>query len=187
MNRADAAKVIIVCRTLWPHATIVPADVAATAVADAWGAVLDVPVEQAIAAVTRIARAGERFPPTVGQIRQACVEASTGDAMDIDAVWAEIADRIRRVGWFAAECASREGRDALCWSHPIVAACVEALGGFKVLCLSPQGDSVVRAQLRQAHAAVAGRTARDAAEAGSVDWSAAIGSGRSPREIEAVQ
>jgi hypothetical protein len=83
------------------------------------------------AAVDAYAVEGHAFAPGPGQLRRRAAELASvaGAVPDADAAWAEVNDKIARVGWTVSLGAVLE------WSHPAVAAAVAAIG-WDTLCAS---------------------------------------------------
>jgi hypothetical protein len=79
MTPSEIARLLQVVEKRWPHALLPLGS------ADVWLEDLrDMPAEEALAAVTRFARAGERFPPTSGIVRSEIERASQAPAPSLD-------------------------------------------------------------------------------------------------------
>lgn len=121
-----------------------------------WQLVLiDVPLSGAELVLVTRARAGDRFPPTPGDIVR-WHHWMLDRTPDVDEAWTEVRRAVSRVGWHAGPPTD--------WSHPAVRAAATAIG-WTELCHGE--EMVVRAhffrlyptvQTRVEHQATAART-----------------------------
>jgi hypothetical protein len=114
----------------WPHAPLPPES------GDVWLEDLAaVPAEEAVAAVTRFAKAGERFPPTSGWVCSEVARRSQAAAPSFDDAQRWIARNIRLIPYDAStpeETAAAIERMALAGAHEAVLRWVQAVGVYAV-------------------------------------------------------
>ncbi len=166
----------VYAQQLWP-AFDIPADPRLEAVKlQAWLDVVgDLEMPLVRAALARLA--ADQFPPPPGRIRQEAVRLASPAVPDVDQAWAEVVDGIRRHG--------RAERPE--FSHPLIAAAVDGMGGWLALCQSenPVAD---RAHFLKLYGVATIRQERDAAVspavAGLVEGVRAALAGRQ-KELEA--
>lgn len=153
MTAQEAARIISIVRSLWPTVPF-QAEVNADLVT-AWQVVLsDVPFDAAQAFLADLSRGGAHFPPAPGELANAVLlavaRAEGRAAPDADQAWAEVEAAVSSRGWYAGP------PDA--WSHPAVAAGVQALG-WGELC---HGESMInRAHFMKLYPTVQARTEGD--------------------------
>ena len=99
--------------------------------------------------MARVVAKSEWFP-SVAAIRGECANAAVDAYPEPELAWGEVLSEIRRVGM------NREPA----FENPHTAAAVEAMG-WRALCLSDEGDIVVRAQFREAYRASRDRAMND--------------------------
>jgi hypothetical protein len=122
LTRQDSAELFALLAAAYPKE---PMTAAQMALYEAFWA--DSPVEVVRAAVVRHIAQSPWFP----RISELLALIHEGDALDADAAWAEVQRQIRAVGYYGQPT----------WSHPAIAAAVEALG-WDTLCRStnPEAD-----------------------------------------------
>lgn len=150
MTGDDVVKLLWTVKATWPTFQVLEGDLLAAQV-QAWGGLLgefDYPT--AAAAVAVLAAHGREFAPAPGQLRQALLAAAGALAPDVDGALSEVHQQIRRVGYLG----SPE------WSHPAIAATVQALGGWAEVCASTNPEAF-RAHFRQLYAPAAARENHD--------------------------
>lgn len=129
MQRAEVIEVMTLVQTYWPGWSPPEDADQLDFVIDAWHRLLgDVDQPAAVAAADAIHVSGERFfpAPGPGQLRKRALELIQPKAMpDVDEAWAEVLDKIGRVGRY----------DTPTWSHGAIAGAVRALG-WQYLCNS---------------------------------------------------
>lgn len=127
-------------------------------------------------AATRQHLATSPHPPTIADLRRLCVEVSAPALPEWGEAWAELLDRIGRVGYVGTPT----------WSHPVIAEAVRQFGTWSVICQMEIADTGThRAQFRQVYEAVAGRAQRTAALLPDVR-ALAVERGALPTPVEAA-
>lgn len=97
--------------------------------------------------------AADEFPPPPGRLRQAALRLSGVLAMPgADEALSEVYRTIREVGRYRHPI----------WSHPAIAAAVDACGGWQEVCNS-ENPEALRAHFKQLYAVATGRSVRESA------------------------
>lgn len=158
MNDLELTRLVAYTRVLWPHQPI--PDVPQEVVVDAWRRLIgDRPAYEIEAAIDAFAAEGERFTPTVGQIRNRSIDLAlvrSGERIpDTDQAWGEIKSEMSRVG-YSGELDPNDIDAKPRFSHPAITTAVESMG-WPYLCRSTD-EMADRAHFLKLYAAAAQRT-----------------------------
>ncbi len=163
MTRAETARLLAFVTALYPKIELGPATV------PAWHEMLgDMPFELAMTATKRVL-SQQTFPslPAIGEIRAAAVDLTAPKLRDPGEAWREVMQEIRRVGSY--------GKPE--FSTPEVALAVATIG-WRELCLSDEGDGVIRAHFLRVYEQYARRAREDAVLPETVKRQALTGDAR---------
>lgn len=147
MTREETAKLLAFITALYPRIELAPASVAA------WHEMLgDMPFDVAMTATKRVL-AQQTFPslPAIGEIRAAAADLTAPKLRDPGEAWREVMTEIRRIGAYGEPH----------FSTPQIAMTVETIG-WRELCLSEEGDGVIRAHFFRVYEQYARRAREDA-------------------------
>lgn len=139
----------VYAQQIWPHFDI-PADARLEAVKlQAWFDVIgDLDMALVRAAFARLA--SDPFPPPPGRVRAEAIRLASPAVPDVDEAWAEVATAVRRCG--------RLNRPE--FSHPMIDAAVEGMGGWVALCAS-ENPTADRAHFLRIYGVVQERHTRE--------------------------
>lgn len=87
----------------------------------------DLPYKVAEMALVHVL-ATAKYWPTVAEIREAAARLTGPQLLTAGEAWAEVCEQMRRVGSYGTPE----------WSHPIIGRAVEAMGGWRHLCMSEE-------------------------------------------------
>lgn len=153
MTSQEYAEVMLVHSRLWPMFSPPPGTY------EVWKPLLvDLDAGVVTAALYDLATEEDReFAPGAGQIRRRAVELSRPPIPSLDQALAEVWTAMSRVGHYG----SPE------WSSPAVAAAVDAMGGWQIVCAGDNPDAF-RAQFARVYGSATARHEREAVMAPSV-------------------
>lgn len=167
VNHREVEALIRAMSKLWPT---VPTQAKVDAdMIRLWALVLaDVPPDGAELVIVTRSRAGDRFPPTPGELVEHWHElndrANGVQIPTADEAWREVRREIGRLGYMFG--------DGHVWSHPAIASAVEAMG-WAQLC---QGEEMInRAHFLKMYPTVAARARQEQVQERTFDALAAIG------------
>lgn len=107
----------------------------------------DLPLD-ALTAAVRQHIAVNKWPPTIAELREGCTAVTRPALPEWGEAWAEVLTAIQRVGSYGVPS----------FSHPLIAATVQRMGGWKVMCQMEISETATwRAQFRDMFNAHAGR------------------------------
>jgi hypothetical protein len=156
MDSDDVRKVMAAVAVYWPNVVLYPPGHADLAVEMWLRALRDLSLSAALTAVELLRDEPDRraFAPTVGAIRARTIEmladaGGTNVPSGPDA-WAEVQDRIARVGYVGTPS----------WTHPVIAAAVRSIG-WQALCHSDADNGVMFAHFRDVYATYVRRAQRE--------------------------
>ena len=147
MTRAETGQLLAFITALYPKIEL------AAATVPAWHEMLgDMPFGVAMAATKRVL-SQQTFPslPAIGEIRAAAADLTAPQLRDPGEAWREVIEQVRRVGTYGQPQ----------FSTPEIAMAVETIG-WRELCLSEEGDGVIRAHFFKVYAQYARRAREDA-------------------------
>lgn len=107
----------------------------------------DLPLD-ALTAAVRQHIAVNKWPPTIAELREGCTAVTRPALPEWGEAWAEVLSAIQRVGSYGVPS----------FSHPLIAATVQRMGGWKVMCQMEISETATwRAQFRDMFNAHANR------------------------------
>lgn len=124
MKLSDAVKLVALAAANFPGQQERALDVTAKL----WHKLLgDLPYNVAEMALVKVL-ATARFWPTVAEIREAAASLMAPQLLTGGEAWAEVCEQMRRVGSYGVPE----------WSHPVIGRAVDAMGGWRHLCMSEE-------------------------------------------------
>lgn len=152
MNHQEVNDIIRLCAKLWPWTpaqTTMDADMVR-----GWHlALADIDAHDAAEALIHYNRLPtSQFPPRPGALAQLVLDNRARRdgtaAPDVDQAWAEVWDRVTRIGY--------ERGVGMSWTHPAITACVTSLG-WNVICRD-DNPMTIRAHFLRIYSPAAART-----------------------------
>ena len=138
MTLAEFTTFAALLRTFYPKEQLLPTPEAVKA----WHRMLeDIDINVLNAALQKWV-ATEKWPPTVAEMRTACIEATEGKLPGWGEAWMEVSEAVRRYGW----CRPNEALDSL---SPATRRAAQWIG-WQQICES-ENPEAIRAQFRQVY------------------------------------